>query len=258
MFGKKYFFMLVVALLGGIAGGLLSDRLFRGEIVLAKEKTKKKILVANEFRVVDQAGRVLASFGIDQEEAALTFGSAESSARTSLSGEGLAYDTSHWQLVYGPQGYTVYQKKTDQEEAEVKPILEVGITPLIELPKMQDQEKRKLLESYLKEYSAYPYLVLRDRQGVKRVEISLDESSHHPFYRLYDSSEKNRLETALQGPKGEPRLALNDGGSTARAVLGWMQLEDSLKKATVTREASSLLLFDANGGLTSGRRRKMI
>ena len=61
---KKYVFILAVALLAGFVGGALSGRLFGSNDVLAQEQVEAhKNVLANEFRLVAEDGRLLAALG---------------------------------------------------------------------------------------------------------------------------------------------------------------------------------------------------
>ena len=56
--------MILVAALAGFIGGLISNQFFETRSAFAvKEPKYKKVVIAEEFRVVDKNGRVIGSFG---------------------------------------------------------------------------------------------------------------------------------------------------------------------------------------------------
>lgn len=59
---KQFVLFLIVAFAGGIIGGMLSEYLFSGSSAFATNEKGRKVIEANEFRVVDDAGKKLASF----------------------------------------------------------------------------------------------------------------------------------------------------------------------------------------------------
>jgi len=61
---KDYWLMLSLAVMAGLVGGLVSDRVFRGEIAFAeKAPAHAKVLTAEKFVLVDKNGRVHAALG---------------------------------------------------------------------------------------------------------------------------------------------------------------------------------------------------
>ncbi|MGD9044179.1 MAG: hypothetical protein PVG06_10720 [Desulfobacterales bacterium] len=64
MRNKSSLFIIFVATLAGFAGGFISNQIFQTNSAFAvKAPDHKKIVIAEEFRVVDKAGTVLGSFG---------------------------------------------------------------------------------------------------------------------------------------------------------------------------------------------------
>lgn len=71
---KQYSFMLVLALVAGLVGGVISSRYFEGQPVAAApqkvvvgEPTPKKVIEAEEFRVVNKEKKVLATLTYQEE-----------------------------------------------------------------------------------------------------------------------------------------------------------------------------------------------
>ncbi len=64
MKNKSSLFIILVAIFAGFAGGFISNQIFQTKSAFAvKAPDHKKIVIAEEFRVVDKAGTVLGSFG---------------------------------------------------------------------------------------------------------------------------------------------------------------------------------------------------
>lgn len=57
--------IVIVAIIAGFLGGMLSNQLFQAKDAYAeKENREHKVIVAQEFRVVDKLGKTIGSFGI--------------------------------------------------------------------------------------------------------------------------------------------------------------------------------------------------
>ena len=62
MKSKQFVVLVMVAFIGGIVGGFVSNQLGSIGQVFAQGDKKPKIIEANEFRVVDDKGKILAAF----------------------------------------------------------------------------------------------------------------------------------------------------------------------------------------------------
>jgi hypothetical protein len=61
---KQPLFIILVSAFAGFAGGLISNQIFQTKSVLAqKAPAHQKVVIAEEFRVVDKDGKTLGSFG---------------------------------------------------------------------------------------------------------------------------------------------------------------------------------------------------
>ena len=60
---KQVILVLVLALIGGLIGGALSSKLLVSKQAYAKDQAKRKIIEADEFRILDENGDVIARFG---------------------------------------------------------------------------------------------------------------------------------------------------------------------------------------------------
>ena len=64
MKNKQPLLLILLATLAGFAGGLISNQIFQTKSALAqKAPDHQKVVIAEEFRVVDKDGKILASFG---------------------------------------------------------------------------------------------------------------------------------------------------------------------------------------------------
>jgi hypothetical protein len=62
MTGKQYWFVVLMALVGGVAGGFLSSRLFPEETVWAQQRSR--VVNSEEFLLVDKAGKTRGGLGL--------------------------------------------------------------------------------------------------------------------------------------------------------------------------------------------------
>lgn len=61
---KQSLFIILAATLAGFAGGFISNQIFQTKSAFAeKAPNQRKVVIAEEFRVVDQDGKILASLG---------------------------------------------------------------------------------------------------------------------------------------------------------------------------------------------------
>ena len=61
---KQPLFLILLATFAGFAGGFISNQIFQTKSAFAqKARAHQKVVLAEEFRVVDEDGNILASFG---------------------------------------------------------------------------------------------------------------------------------------------------------------------------------------------------
>ncbi|HES58898.1 MAG TPA: hypothetical protein ENO18_00585 [Caldithrix sp.] len=71
--GKKQFIILVAAsFIGGMFGGIISNKIFISDYALAKNASQTQVIKAKEFQVVDDNGKKLGSFGAENYGALLS------------------------------------------------------------------------------------------------------------------------------------------------------------------------------------------
>jgi hypothetical protein len=62
---KQFGLVLVLSLLSGLVGGILTSQFFLGTPVLAEKKVgPQNVVVAEEFRLVDKEGKILSTWGM--------------------------------------------------------------------------------------------------------------------------------------------------------------------------------------------------
>jgi hypothetical protein len=61
---KQPLFIILLATVAGLAGGFISNQIFQTKPAFAKKAlSHQKVVIAEEFRVVDKDGKILGSFG---------------------------------------------------------------------------------------------------------------------------------------------------------------------------------------------------
>jgi len=66
---KQYSLIVLLALLAGFIGGVISSQIFVGRPLFTQKEAKpQKVVVAEKFRLVDQTGMVRAALGITRED----------------------------------------------------------------------------------------------------------------------------------------------------------------------------------------------
>lgn len=60
---KQFLLVLAASFIGGIIGGLISEKIFTNHQAFAENGAASRIIEAKEFRVIDDAGNTIGSFG---------------------------------------------------------------------------------------------------------------------------------------------------------------------------------------------------
>jgi hypothetical protein len=149
---KIYSLILLLSLIGGLAGGILASHFFVTTPVLAAKTVEvQKIVAAEEFRLVDKEGRVLSTLGMY------------------AGGPGIVLfsKTGQFRAVFS---------LTSPEEG---PVLTFAGKDGIHRATIGLGAKRQ------------PYLALRDEAGKERISLSLNDNGD-PYLALYDQEENER------------------------------------------------------------------
>jgi hypothetical protein len=149
---KIYSLILLLSLIGGLAGGILASHFFViAPVLAAKTVEAQKIVAAEEFRLVDKEGRVLSTLGMY------------------AGGPGIVLfsKTGQFRAVFS---------LTSPEEG---PVLTFAGKDGIHRATIGLGAKRQ------------PYLALRDEAGKERISLSLNDNGD-PYLALYDQEENER------------------------------------------------------------------
>jgi len=149
---KIYSLILLLSLIGGLAGGILASHFFvTAPVLAAKTVEAQKIVAAEEFRLVDKEGKVLSTLGMY------------------AGGPGIVLfsKTGQFRAVFS---------LTSPEEG---PVLTFADKDGIHRATIGLGAKRQ------------PYLALRDEAGKKRISLSLNDNGD-PYLALYDQEENER------------------------------------------------------------------
>jgi uncharacterized protein YneF (UPF0154 family) len=220
---KQYILLLVIAIIGGVIGGALSSKVLINKKAFAKDKAKRKIIEANEFRVMDEEGNIQAQLREGSFGAYLSFlkirkdivdkiGTNElynhvmkdNPSYVYLDNTGLTCKGKKYCSLVSKNGFSFTERLATPSSV---PLLHIGDTSLYWFGFRGD----------------YPGFQLVDREKSCRLLITLHAS-------------------------GEPYIELKDDLLHSRAVLGHAELTDKTK-STIIRHASSLILFDKDGNV---------
>ena len=149
---KIYSLILLLSLIGGLAGGILASHFFvTAPVLAAKTVEAQKIVAAEEFRLVDKEGKVLSTLGMY------------------AGGPGIVLfsKTGQFRAVFS---------LTSPEEG---PVLTFADKGGIHRATIGLGAKRQ------------PYLALRDEAGKERLSLSLNDKGD-PYLALYDQEENER------------------------------------------------------------------
>jgi hypothetical protein len=149
---KIYSLILLLSLIGGLAGGILANHFFvTAPVLAAKTVEVQKIVAAEEFHLVDKQGRVLSTLGMYAGGAGIV----------------LFSKTGQFRAVFS---------LTSPEEG---PVLTFADKDGIHRATIGLGAKRQ------------PYLALRDEAGKERISLSLNDNGD-PYLALYDQEENER------------------------------------------------------------------
>lgn len=147
-----YSLILLTALAGGLAGGILANQFFvTAPALAARAAEAQKIIAAEEFRLTDQEGRILSTWGIY------------------AGGPGMVLLSRNGQ-------FRAVFSLTSPEEG---PVLTFADKDGIHRATVGLGAKRQ------------PYLALRDKAGKERISLSLNDRGD-PYLVLYDMGENER------------------------------------------------------------------
>jgi len=149
---RQFSLLLVLSLLAGLVGGILTSQFFLGTPVLAEKKVgAQNVIVAEEFRLVDKEDNILSTWGMY------------------AGGPGI--------VLFGKNGqFRAVFSLTSPDEG---PILTFA------------DNKGNHRATVGLGAGRQPYVTLRDQTGNERISLSLDDDGD-PYLALYDQAENER------------------------------------------------------------------
>ena len=149
---KQFGLLLVLSLLSGLVGGMLTSQFFLGTPVLAEKKIgAQNVVIAEEFRLVDKEDKILSTWGMY------------------AGGPGI--------VLFGKNGqFRAVFSLTSPDDGPV-------------LTFADNKGNHRATVGLGAERQ--PYVTLRDQAGKERISLSLDDDGD-PFLALYDQAENER------------------------------------------------------------------
>jgi hypothetical protein len=149
---RHYGVMIVLSLMVGLAGTIITNQVFVAAPASAEKiAARKKVIVAEEFRLVDKEGKVVSTWGM--------------------------YAGGPGMVLFNKQGkFRAVFSLTSPEES---PVLTFADKDGVHRAIIGMKAERR------------PYITLRDEAGRERISISLDDAGD-PYMVLYDNEENER------------------------------------------------------------------
>jgi hypothetical protein len=149
---KQFGLLLMLSLLAGLVGGMLTSQFFLGTPVLAEKKVgPQNIVVAEEFRLADKEGKILSTWGMY------------------AGGPGI--------VLFGKNGqFRAVFSLTSPDEG-----------PILTFADNKGNHRATVGLGAERQ----PYVTLRDQTGNERISLSLDNDGD-PYLALYDQAENER------------------------------------------------------------------
>jgi len=149
---KQFSLLLMLSLLAGLLGGMLTSQFFLGTPVLAEKKVgPQNVIVAEEFRLEDKEGKVLSTWGMY------------------AGGPGI--------VLFGKNGqFRAVFSLTSPDEG-----------PILTFADNKGNHRATVGLGAERQ----PYVTLRDQIGNERISLSLDDDGD-PYLALYDQAENER------------------------------------------------------------------
>jgi hypothetical protein len=216
---KQYSLLVIMAVVAGLAGGVVSSQFVSGQTVFAEKETKpQKVVEAEELRLVDKKGEIHATFKVNNET-----GTAELRLVDSKDGGSLSL----------MPGLVWLQNR----ENTIRRYISIG------------SGFHQIKEGYGIVELGVDGLRLFDRSGTGsevwlNKEGSLHLTGQAPMLNVQRSGTKSGIEATFLGYKPTLSLYEND---VRRAVVGTIELRFEPTGEMRRRPVSSLVLFGADG-----------
>ena len=149
---KQFSLLLMLSLLAGLVGGMLTSQFFLGTPVLAEKKVgAQNVVIAEEFRLVDKEDKILSTWGMY------------------AGGPGI--------VLFGKNGqFRAVFSLTSPDEG-----------PILTFADNNGNHRATVGLGAERQ----PYVTLRDQTGNERISLSLDDDGD-PYLALYDQAENER------------------------------------------------------------------
>jgi hypothetical protein len=149
---KQFSLLLMLSLLAGLVGGMLTSQFFLGTPVLAEKKVgAQNVVIAEEFRLVDKEDKILSTWGMY------------------AGGPGI--------VLFGKNGqFRAVFSLTAPDEG-----------PILTFADNKGNHRATVGLGAERQ----PYVTLRDQTGNERISLSLDDDGD-PYLALYDQAENER------------------------------------------------------------------
>ena len=149
---KQFSLLLMLSLLAGLVGGMLTSQFFLGTPVLAEKKVgAQNVVIAEEFRLVDKEDKILSTWGMY------------------AGGPGI--------VLFGKNGqFRAVFSLTSPDEG-----------PILTFADNKGNHRATVGLGAERQ----PYVTLRDQTGNERISLSLDDDGD-PYLALYDQAENER------------------------------------------------------------------
>ena len=149
---KQFSLLLMLSLLAGLVGGMLTSQFFLGTPVLAEKKVgAQNVVIAEEFRLVDKEDKILSTWGMY------------------AGGPGI--------VLFGKNGqFRAVFSLTSPDEG-----------PILTFADNKGNHRATVGLGAERQ----PYVTLRDQAGKERISLSLDDDGD-PYLALYDQAENER------------------------------------------------------------------
>jgi len=214
---RQFRILMVLTVVSGLVGGGLSDWLFRGlPARAAQATTPPKVIEAQEFRLVDEEGSLLAFLGADEGLPILCFAGAENNPQVLIGvveegAPGVALADAEGQLrtvlgfdeATGETGLVLYD---EAEHVRASFILGLDGNPELSILDIEEEPRALLTLAAGPDEGVYPVLSLWDNKGQMRAGLGLFEGQD-PAMSFYDALGEYRLGLKLLD-NGRPNIGL--------------------------------------------------
>lgn len=258
---SQYLLIVTLTVISGLVGGAASNWLFMERTVVAQEEKHNKVIIAEEFRLVDEDGKICAILGKNPED------TEENGWPSGLVRRGLwLYDKNNDKCAsisvdcYGPSLRLFH-------ESEMRAVFEIGLEGMpqlffvdrpIDIPMPPDQSPIPPLQFLQVFRDVAPWqarvLLALSPEGSPSLSLYDDKKMRatfgltkngSPVLGFLNRNEQSRMMMTLENsPDGAPSISLFGGNNQLRANLGIVRTIDHLPSGEETSAQTKLSLYD--------------